>query len=121
MILNLTQHEATPEQEEAGVKDLPVRAREELKNLLTFNQIPDREQLWDRAREVVKLAAEHQGHDQVMLGGAPFFMSVLEAELEDEGFTPMYAFSERVSMEQIQDDGSVRKTNVFKHIGFVST
>ena len=46
-------------------------------------------------------------------------MSALESALLDECITPMYAFSVRDSVEQTQPDGSVRKVNVFKHIGFV--
>ena len=56
----------------------------------------------------------------VMIGGAPWFMSSLELALIKEGFTPIYAFSERVSVDVPQEDGSVKKTNEFKHVGFIN-
>lgn len=56
---------------------------------------------------------------KVMIGGAPFFMSYLEKALEQAKITPVYAFSERVSVDVEKEDGSVVKTAVFKHLGFV--
>ena len=35
------------------------------------------------------------------------------------GVPAVYAFSVRESVEQPQPDGSVRKVNVFRHVGFV--
>ena len=47
-------------------------------------------------------------------------MSALEKALRDVGIKPFYSYSERVSVEEVQPDGSVVKRNVFKHLGFVS-
>ena len=44
-IINLTQHLATAEQQEARVVDLPQELREKLKTLLTFEEIPTPAQL----------------------------------------------------------------------------
>ena len=57
--------------------------------------------------------------DYVMIGGAPFFMAALESALRDVGVTPIYAFSKREVVEEPQSDGSVKKTAVFRHAGFV--
>ena len=46
-------------------------------------------------------------------------MSSLEKHLKINNIQPMYAFSVRESIEVVNDDGSVTKKNVFKHIGFV--
>lgn len=54
-----------------------------------------------------------------MVGGAPFFMAPLEAALRAVNIIPVYAFSKRESVEEKQPDGSVKKTQVFKHAGFV--
>ena len=54
-----------------------------------------------------------------MIGGAPYLMSALENALMAVGIKPLYSFSERVSMEETIADGTVRKTNVFRHVGFV--
>ena len=46
-------------------------------------------------------------------------MSALEKALVDYGVCPYYAFSRRESVEEVQADGSVRKTAVFRHAGFI--
>ena len=74
-----------------------------------------------RARELAWLAEAYrsEGITKVMIGGAPYFMSTLEKVLKEHGFTPLYAFSKRESIEEKMPDGSVKKVQVFRHIGFV--
>lgn len=55
----------------------------------------------------------------VMLGGAPWMMPALEKVAHLRGLSVCYAFSKRVSEEQHQPDGSVKKVNTFKHQGFI--
>jgi len=120
MILNLTQHAATAEQIAAGVRDVVQHhgEREKLKSLLTFESLPSAEEVYDRADAIADLAQSYFV-DVAMICGAPYLMGALERALNKRGIKPVYAFSERVSEEQVQEDGSVRKVNVFKHIGFV--
>ena len=147
-IINLTQHEASEEQKMAGVIDLPEDVKSKLRLLLTFEEIPTRDELETRAKQVSRLALEnvvcfqcgqhgvtpnsttgvgveciHCGMDanppKVMVGGAPFFMAVLESELKKNGFAPVYAFSKRECVEEKQDDGKILLRRVFKHLGFV--
>lgn len=129
-ILNLTQHLATPEQIAAGVIDLPAEARDTVVALLTFGELPSRDDIGARANDIAQIAAlmssaedRDDGSsgfaDRAMIGGAPYLMAPLEAALRDVGVTPVYAFSVRKSTEQVQPDGSVRKYNIFRHIGFV--
>jgi hypothetical protein len=49
VILNLTQHNASAEQIEAGVVDLPPSYREKLVELLTFNELPSADEVKKRA------------------------------------------------------------------------
>ncbi len=114
-MLNLTQHKATEEQVAQGVKDLPQEQVEKLAKLLTFEEAPTTEELRNRAIAIAQLAKE-TGEFSAMIGGAPFFMSSLEAALQAKGIQPRYAFSKRESVEQSQPDGSVKKVAVFKHI-----
>ena len=134
MIINLTQHQATPEQVAAGVVDLPPAVRELLLMELTFETLPSAEEIEDRAAFIAALAlgfassrvdedldnagALPQGV-RAMIGGAPYLMSALEVALLDAGIQPVYAFSIRESREEQQADGSVRKVNIFRHAGFV--
>ena len=132
-ILNLTQHVATPEQKAQGVVDLDEDRRKILTNLLIFEEIPSLYELKERAFLIANLCYgeapdyylphEEEGgallYNYAMIGGAPFFMSTLEKELLRRGITPLYAFSKRESIEELQPDGSVWKTQVFRHVGFV--
>lgn len=115
-ILNLTQHPATPEQVAAGVFEPANKA--EVQTLLTFDVIPHPRTLHERALALTEIAIRHNAWE-VMIGGAPYLMGDLEIALENAGIKPLYSFSQRVSEEVAQPDGSVVKTSVFKHIGFV--
>ena len=119
MILNLTQHAATAEQIAQGVGDLNPHHGEiqQLKNLLTFDSLPSAETVYERAYAIAALAQSYFV-DVAMIGGAPYLMGALERALNKVGIKPLYAFSERVSVEKIVD-GVVVKTNEFKHIGFI--
>ena len=117
-ILNLTQHSPTPEQVEAGVIDLAPEQKEVLKDLLNFQELPSQQDIEDRAATITSIAMKY-GATQVMLGGAPFLMGTLENKLKEAGLIPLYAFSKRVVVEKMQDDGTVVKVSDFKHMGFV--
>jgi hypothetical protein len=115
VILNLTQHQATPEQIEAGVSQ---SQSQEIRRLLTFERLPTRREIAERAEALAEIA-EASGEPAAMIGGAPYLMSELEAALCERGITPLYAFSRRESVEEITDSGETVKRTVFKHLGFV--
>jgi len=117
-IINLTQHAATPDQVEAGVVDLDPADRAGLQNLLTFETLPSREGIEQRAGLLAVLARD-VGADAAMIGGAPWLMGPLAAKLRQVGVVPLFAFSTRESADQAQPDGTVRKVSVFRHRGFV--
>lgn len=122
MIINLTQHEASRDQIAAGVFDLPAAARAELQSLLTFGELPDRQEIRTRAERIADLAALHAASvsaKRAMIGGALWLMAPLAAALRKRGIEPLFAFSVRETEEQRQADGSVRKVAVFRHAGFV--
>jgi len=116
--VNLTQHPATPEQIEAGVFDLTGVTLGHLKRLLTFDEPPSEMALRNRAIDIAGVAYR-SGARTAMIGGAPFLMAPLERRLIELNISPMYAFSKRESVEMVQDDGSVRKIAIFKHVEFV--
>lgn len=130
MIINLTQHAASPEQRAAGVQDLPAEARECVIRLLTVDGLPSRDEIASRCADIAHLAASLASPDDrddgtsgfataAMIGGAPWMMRALEDALLDQGIEPIYAFSARESVDQPQPDGSVRKVAMFRHAGFV--
>lgn len=70
--------------------------------------------------EVLRACRPEAVGAKAMIGGAPYLMAPLERELMRRGVAPVYALSDRVSEEQAQPDGTVRKVNVFKHVGFLA-
>lgn len=135
-ILNLTQHNATPAQITEGVVDLVGSDKDLLVKLLTFNTLPTVEEIESRAQKIAYIASDlyieeknnwiESGLDEddfeqyyAMIGGAPFLMGPLEVALKKFDIIPVYAFSVRDSVDVKQADGSVKKTAVFNHGGFI--
>jgi len=93
-----------------------------MKNTITQRMI--KAEIQEAARKIAIFANKSMFVDDyeiigAMIGGAPFLMASLEEELKKENVTVLYSFSERRSVEKIMDDGSVQKTAVFKHCGFI--
>nr|DAJ74275.1 MAG TPA: hypothetical protein [Caudoviricetes sp.] len=118
MILNLTQHPATAEQTAAGVVNFEGSILNILKNILTFTEIPSRDEIIERANLIVGLARS-TGIEAAMIGGAPYLMPVLEHALYKHGIMPLYSFTQRETVEKIGENGEVIKTAIFKHVGFI--
>jgi len=135
-ILNLTQHSPTPEQIAAGVVwgEISDAQETEVRALLTFDTLPTPVEVRHRAERLAEIAASaftivdyggdsglvsNESFKFAMIGGAPYLMAPLESALRARGITPVYAFSVRESVDQVQPDGSVRKVAVFRHAGFV--
>ena len=115
-IVNLTQHAASSEQREQGVFE--PTDKERVKTLLNFEDLPTPEMMRERAAELADIAVA-EVVEVAMIGGAPYFMAPLEAALLWRGIKPLYAFSRRETVEEQLPEGGVRKTAVFRHLGFV--
>lgn len=123
MILNLTQHPATPEQIAMGVADLQGPALVALKRALTFSDVPSAGDISERACTIVALAfdGDNEAPAQAMIGGAGYLMPALETELRRNGIEPLHAFTRRETVETVAEDGTVTKTAIFRHAGWVRT
>ena len=135
IVLNLTQHQMTPEQYEYNgvkLKELYFEIKEEqedhekeLKALLNFHELPTRDTINLRVMQITEFAlnyfmgADVQNNRYALIGGAPYLTAPLAEALKRVGITPLYAFSKRESVETVQPDGSVIKTSVFKHAGYI--
>lgn len=93
-----------------------------LKAALTFDDLPEPEDIDARAMEIVRLAKAAlygQPEKKAMIGGALWLMTPLQMYLKMAGIQPVFAFSKRVSVEQTLPDGTVQKVNAFRHEGFI--
>ena len=87
-----------------------------------LNNTPDnRTALYDLAMEVFNFAGKNQVDYLVQPGGSPAFQLALgRIQANYPGSADvMYAHSERVSIDKQEEDGSVTKTSVFKHVKFI--
>lgn len=128
MIINLTQHQATADQVAVGVVNLPEFLRADLIEALTFTSLPDMEELEARADFISELACQNGlGPDDMddpfirraMIGGAPYLMGYLVSALRAKGIEALYSFTQRETVETVNPDGSITKTAVFRHQGWV--
>jgi len=115
-ILNLTQHNATAGQMEAGVVE--PADKKVIQSLLTVSELPDIAEIKRRTDALAAIAAS-TGITSAMIGGAPWLMSALERALVAAGVVPVYSFSVRKSIETCNADGTVSKTSIFEHGGWV--
>lgn len=114
-VLNLTQHAGSVDQ--TGLVEPSAEQKKRIIALISFEEIPSLEEMETRAQELAKMVS---GYSAVMIGGAPYFQAPLERALLKIGVKPLYAFSKRESVDERLPDGSVRKTTVFRHVGWVA-
>lgn len=131
-IINLTLYKASPEQIKEGVFDISgTLDKELLKKAMTFTTIPSKADILSAASIIASIASDYKpdaaiianaiySRGKPMIGGSAYLMSTLEDLLIKRGITPLYAYSERVSEEVQQPDGSVKKVSNLKHLGFVN-
>jgi len=129
VIINLTQHPATPEQISQGVVE-PKR-KSMIIRWLTFNEMPTIEKIRRHALQLATLAQweyvdlvqekkiPEDSDVRIMIGGAPFLMGPLEQALCEAGLRVVYAFSRRVCEETPKADNTVEKRQIFRHAGFI--
>lgn len=135
IILNLTQHKMTAEQYQYNgtklkelISEIPEEQEDyekQLKALLNFHDLPTKDSINLRVMQITAFAlnyfmgADVENNRYALIGGAPYLTAPLAEMLKKVGITPLYAFSKRESIETTQPDGSVVKTSVFKHAGYV--
>lgn len=124
MILNLTQHKATQEQLDQGVVE--PGDKNFVQKALTFKRLPSKGEIVYRAAALAEYAEgvlsdrpDEDIEEKAMIGGAPYLMGPLEDALRARCITPVYAFTLRECKETPNPDGSVSKTMIFKHEGFI--
>lgn len=138
VLVNMTQHTLTTDQIDgfngfngiAGDVYLTLEpnpaCKQVVQKLLTFETIPTSETINDRAEKLAQMCIgmvsanlPSEGEIYALIGGAPYLMASLENALRERKIHPVYSFSERQSVETTMPDGTVKKSNVFKHVGFI--
>jgi len=118
-IANLTQHLTSKEQFESGVFNLHPDYRRELRAALTFEELPDQDEIVSRALKVAGMVPDHC--DAVMIGGAGWFMPYVHRAIvayKGEDFPVLSSFSLRRVVEEVSGDG-FRKVSKFVHLGWI--
>ena len=121
MIFNLTQHDASREQLAAGVQPRSEGDAKLIRDLITFDSPPDIGEMRKRATSLAEIVLERLEATPrfALIGGATYFMSTLETVLKKHGVIPLHSFSQRVIHEEALPDGTVKKSGVFRHLGFI--
>lgn len=135
IIINLTQHKMTGDQYQYNgtklkelISEIPEEQEDhekELKALLNFHELPTKDSINLRVMQITTYALDYfmradvENNRYALIGGAPYLTAPLAEMLKKVGIIPLYAFSKRESVETVQPDGSVVKTSVFKHAGYV--
>lgn len=109
-------HKPTPEQlqecEGGDIIYLPVELQSKLNNTPASLK-----ELIELADELTRNCRNLGGTILVQPGGSPAFQAVLGTR---NTWIPMwYAHSERVSQDEPQADGSIKKISIFKHVKFI--
>lgn len=81
----------------------------------------DSSQVEHLARQLAGYPGDHsQDYVLVQPAGSPAFQHMLGRIMAEWGWKKIiYAHSERVSVDEPQADGSIKKISVFKHMGWV--
>lgn len=105
-----------PSGELVYLKDVNPILQEKLNNTPA-----NRLELHDLAISLFDFAGKNEVDYLVQPGGSPAFQSALgRIQANYPGCADlMYAHSERVSVDKQEEDGSVTKTSVFKHVKFI--
>ena len=121
LFLNVSNHALTKDQlEEIQVKGFSVMELEEDMKKAWGSMNPSN---WrETCDQVIRVVLTYDDLDTTietaLVAGYTPAVVYLTNELSKYGTTPLYAHTDRVSVEKTNEDGTVTKTNIFKHSGF---
>ena len=122
-MISILAHKLTPEQVgELGEEPTHIREIDPKLAALIADCPAQREMLFDMARTLCDLAMKREDHRILAGSGSPAFTASLGICLGlNAGYDNVvliFAHSERVSEDQPQPDGSVKKVSTFRHVKF---
>ena len=121
MILNLTQHAATPDQIDAGVMEPVPKDKKRIISLLTFESLPSREEVIKVAKALCQIIQKYSDVTAVMIDGPGYLLTCLDPMIQLSGIPALYAFSIREYRWNLNPkNGVVKEVVYFRHAGFVN-
>lgn len=117
-IYNFTVHKLTDEQKEQGAVEVSEDIRNQILNILNFEEMPSLQILNNRASELRYIAIKNNMRKILIGSGVLAFNYFLVKKLCEVEITPFYSFNRRVCVETHKGNGEVKKEYTFKHLGF---
>lgn len=116
----IMQHTPTPEQRAEGAERFGEIVELGNKALLNVPEDPELGRDWfvQRATEILDAIGGVWPGDTVMAMGQQQLALAVNAEARRRGACLVEAVTRRESVDESQPDGSVKKTNLFRHAGF---
>jgi len=114
-LLKMVNHELTESQEIQGAEivSLPESLKSELSQCGS-----DIDNLDKLANDIISFANENSLEGFILPGGSPAFNSIFSAKIAGK-FTQFFSHSVRDYKENRNADGSVSKTNIFRHVKWI--
>ncbi len=111
-LLNCTNHTTTAKQTAMGIVDPSQEDMTLLHKAITYDTIPTAEEIKGTCKVLLDLVKKYEC-DGALIGGALFLIGEEERTLFEHNYCTAYAFTKRISKEEVLPDGSVRKTSIF--------
>lgn len=123
-LLKVMQHSLTGEQLSQLGKNTQIIELSEINNQL-FNKMASSpsttEGVVETAKEFYEFLKEAEDIDGVILPlGSPSLMFQIAVFIGDYQIPVLFSHSERVSVDEIQEDGSIKKVSVFRHQNWIT-
>ena len=116
IFVSIMAHPLTEEQKEAALKEFSVDRIEEIRSPFNIDPKASTADIEALATEFADKVPE--GTTVATVAGELTFTMALTKLLKERGVKVVTATTERVSKERVLVDGSVEKTNVFRHVAF---
>ena len=117
-MINILAHTlTTPQLSELGGEPIHIKVIDAALAAKIANCPPSAAELEAMAASLCQIALAHG--TRILAGsGSPAFTAVLGREAARTGVVLVFAHSERVSVDAVQADGSIRKVSEFRHVRF---
>ena len=114
-IVKMVNHELTAEQK-SGLEGYEIIALPDSLSAPLKQCGADISELKRLADDIISFAKEHDCHLVLSPAGSPAFSAIFSVACEKAGIAQVFSHSVREFSEAVNEDGSVEKVNVFRHV-----